>query len=219
MKFPELFLGTVISRYKRFKLCVDIDGKEEWAYLPNPGRLHELIYPGSLVWLKKVMDPGRSLKWEAVLGYDGVLVSLYAALANKLFLQYLASLGADSQYTIKGEVPTATSRFDFLIDGQFVEVKSVTLVQDGLGLFPDAPTKRGVRHLKELGTLRKGAVVFVVQRCDAEAVTFNSAMDMDFALAMKWARDEGVRFKAINCKVTKEDITPWQEIPVLFPQD
>jgi len=99
-----------------------------------------------------------------------------------------------------------------------VEVKSVTLVQDGLGLFPDAPTNAGLNIFTSL-PIRVKLVVFVVQRCDAEAVTFHSAMDEDFASAMKWAKKKGVSFKAVNCIVTKEEIRPCAKFQLLFPQD
>jgi sugar fermentation stimulation protein A len=216
MRFPKLYPATVVDRYKRFKLLVNKDGVNTWAYLPNPGRLRELIYPGAPVWLKKVSGPHRTLKWEAVLGYDSVFVCLYAALANKLFMEGMGLLGINDP--VRPEVVNGMSRFDFLVGDRFVEIKSVTLVQEGLGLFPDAPTKRGSKHLQELGSLGNGMVVFVVQRCDAEAVTFHSAMDPEFAQSMVWAKSRGVQFRAMNCLVTKEEIRPWQEIPVLFPQ-
>ncbi len=219
MKFPPLHFGTVVERQKRFKLLVDFGDHLDWAYLPNPGRLRELIYPGAPVWLKPVHSVKRKLAYEAVLGYDSVLVCLYAALANKLFLESLDLLGLGGNVQVLKEVSLGHSRLDFSIDGRLVEVKSVTLVQDGLGLFPDAPTKRGTKHLYELADKGEGLVVFVVQRCDAEAVTFHSAMDEEFASAMKWAKKKGVSFKAVNCIVTKEEIRPWREIPVLFPQD
>lgn len=219
MKFPPLRFGTVVERQKRFKLLVDFGDYSDWAYLPNPGRLRELIYPGAPVWLKSVRSSKRKLDHEAVLGYDSVLVCLHAALANQLFLESLDLLGLSSSSRVFKEVNWGRSRFDFSMEGRLVEVKSVTLVQDGLGLFPDAPTKRGTKHLLELASKGDGLVVFVVQRCDAEAVTFHSAMDEEFANAMKWAKRRGVAFKAVNCLVTKEEIRPWREIPVLFPQD
>jgi len=150
MKFPPLHFGTVVERQKRFKLLVDFGDHLEWAYLPNPGRLRELIYPGAPVWLKPVHSAKRKLAYEAVLGYDSVLVCLYAALANKLFLESLDLLGLGGNVQVLKEVSLGHSRLDFSVDGRLVEVKSVTLVQDGLGLFPDAPTKRGTNIFTSL---------------------------------------------------------------------
>jgi len=122
----------------------------EWAYLPNPGRLRELIYPGAPVWLKPVHSVKRKLAYEAVLGYDSVLVCLYAALANKLFLESLDLLGLGGNVQVLKEVSLGHSRLDFSVDGRLVEVKSVTLVQDGLGLFPDAPQNVGLNIFTSL---------------------------------------------------------------------
>ncbi|NPV88310.1 DNA/RNA nuclease SfsA [Coprothermobacteraceae bacterium] len=216
MKLARTIPATVLAREKRFRLLTNIDGERHWCYLPNPGRLQELVFPGATVWVRSVDSAHRKLQWEAVLGYDGVLVSLHAALANALLVEAAHLLGIGGSWS--REVVSGSSRFDFSFDGRLVEVKSVTLVQQGLGLFPDAPTTRGAKHMRELAEKGKGLVVFVVQRPDAEAVTFNAALDPDFAAAAMTAYRRGVEFRAFNCKVSLEEIEPWREIPVIIPQ-
>jgi len=219
MHFPPLLEAKVVKREKRFRLYVEIDGKPELAHLPNPGRLEEIIYPGARVFLKRAESEGRKTKLEAVLGLsdNGVLVSLNASLANSIFLEYLEKVFPNvknyvREYTFEG------SRFDFLLDDRIlVEVKSCTLVRNGLGLFPDAPTLRGTKHIE---TLLKWpgekALVFVVQREDALKVMPNYEMDRAFGLAMRQAFKKLDYVKAFTVKVSPAGITFKELIPVVL---
>jgi len=149
-----------------------------------------------------------------------------ARLPNPLFAEAVAEgrLAAFAGVrVIEREVRRGGSRIDFRLEGawgaRWVEVKSVTLVEDGVALFPDAPTGRGRRHLEELSALvregQRAAVVFVVQRSDAEAFAPNSRADPAFAHMLAEAQALGVEVYAYRCRVTRRALTLLDEVPVL----
>ena len=179
MKLPPLIAGRFIRRDNRFRVTVEIKGELVAAHLPNSGRLTELLTPDRPCWLVSCTSSRRKTRFDLKLvEYAGVLVSMDARLPNPLFAEALeAGQLASFQDCIhfEREVRLGNSRLDFCLsvpDGIcWVEVKSVTLVEDGVARFPDAPTTRGARHVRELtAAASKGegaAIVFVVQRPDA----------------------------------------------------
>uniref|UniRef100_A0A7C2K5I5 DNA/RNA nuclease SfsA n=1 Tax=candidate division WOR-3 bacterium TaxID=2052148 RepID=A0A7C2K5I5_UNCW3 len=182
MFFQDLVPAKVIRREKRFKLFVEIDGAIQLAYLPNSGRLGELIYPGAEVFVAFKERPGRKTKYEAVLAKEGdTLVSVNAHLANELFIENIDKMPFKVR-DLKREFVFLDSRFDFLVNGEIlIEVKSCTLVRDSVGLFPDAPTLRGAKHLKTLLKWPgKKGLIFVIQREDAKYMSANFEMDVEF---------------------------------------
>lgn len=217
MFFPTLYPARVLKREKRFRLYVDFNGKEDVAYLPNPGRLQEIIYEGAKVLLKRVDGVSRRTSLEAVVGFahGKIPVSLNAFLANKVFLENIEKIFPFAE-EVKAEFVFEDSRFDFLINGEIlVEVKSCTLVEGGTGLFPDAPTTRGTRHLQTL--LRwpfKKALVFVVQRGDAKKVMPNYSMDPEFGKAMRELFGSLDYKVAFTCEVSEKGIFFKEFIPV-----
>ena len=230
--FGPLHRAVMLERPNRFLLrCVlDGDGKHVEAHLADPGRLTELLFPGAPVWLRRSSNPRRKTQWSAVLTQDsrsGCLVSVQSALENALVQEAFAqgALEEFTKWSLRGsEYAYASSRWDFLLERpqgrrMLLEVKSVTLVQGGVALFPDAVTARGRRHLLELAAIQQAgefetAVLFVVQRSDALRVAPAVHIDPGFAEAMEAAQAQGVRFYARACQVHVGGIILGPSLPV-----
>ncbi len=211
--------GTFLRRRNRFVVEVELDGRVVRAHLPNPGRLQEVLDPGRRILLRPA-PPGRRTAWTAV-GADlgPFLVSLDATLPNRAFPSFLerGTVPELRGWRILAREPRlGEGRADFLLArGRrrvWVEVKSVTLVENGLALFPDAPTVRGRRHLEELaGLVQRGEealVLFVVQRPDATRFGPHAGIDPKFAEAFREALAAGVAARAVVCRFDGEGLSP-----------
>lgn len=241
-----------VERPNRFLVrCRLEDSGVVEAHLPDPGRLEELLVPEARMRLRPASSPTRKTDWTAVLVESpggGGWVSVDTTLPNRLVERTLRREGLPelAGWSLHAaEVTLGASRFDFVLErgpaaeqgGSLaresaggparlvLEVKSVTLVEDGLGLFPDAVTARGTRHVTELGELaasgeRECAVLFLVQRDDARAVMAAPSIDPDFASALADARDRGVRVLARRCRVDAggERVELGEPIPVRWPR-
>ncbi len=218
--------GVFLARINRFTLMVQVNGREERAHLPNPGRLSELLQPGRNLLLRPATS-GRRTAWTAVaVDLGAFLVSLDSTLPNRAFPPFLAAgvlpelRGA---HLLAKEPKLGAGRADFLLahgeEKVWVEVKSVTLVEEGVALFPDAPTARGARHLGELASRvqagERAFVVFVVQRPDAWRFGPNASVDPRFAEALGTAVTAGVQVRAIVCSFDGEELYP---LRVLGPE-
>ncbi len=227
-----LLEARFVERPNRFLVMaepVEGGGPHE-AHLPDPGRLRELLVPGRSIWLQSAASAARRTKWSAVLVQapqgDG-LISLDTTLPNRLIGRAL-SVDAISEFRgwklDRSEVTLGRSRFDFLLsreDGRqlVLEVKSVTLVEEGVALFPDAVTERGARHVRELGDLAgkegwEAAVLFVLQRADARSISAAREIDPRFADALAQARKAGVRALGRRCRVTFDAVSLGEPVPV-----
>ena len=227
MKYPDLVRGTFHRRDNRFRATVEVDGVRSWAHVPNSGRLGELFTTGRPIWLTKAGNPNRKTSYDLrLVEYERVLVSVDARLPNPLFAEAIRSgkIAKFDYEIVRPEVTRGKSRLDFQLSGSkgvcWVETKSVTLVQDGTALFPDAPTERGRKHLEELmdivATGELGAVVFVVQRPDAVRFTPHRTDDPEFADALVRAAAGGVSVQAFTCHVSLKEIRIKKEIPVVL---
>jgi sugar fermentation stimulation protein A len=208
-----------VQRYNRFLLQVDLEGSGEAvdAHMADPGRLRELLVPGRRLWLRSATNPARKTRWTAVLveGPGGQeMISLDTLLPNRLIRRALEQQALPEMADwalVRAEFPLGRSRLDFLLKDvrgrqMALEVKSVTLVEDGVALFPDAVTERGARHVKELGELARkreweAAVLFVVQRSDAREVRAARSIDPNFASALEEAKGAGLRVLGRKCHV------------------
>lgn len=226
-----LSLGRFVDRPNRFLVRVRLRRQREpvEAHLPDPGRLRELLLPGRRVWVRSASSARRKTRWTAVLVEapegDG-LVSVDTTLPNRLVrvaLERLALPELSGWRLSRPEYAHGRSRFDFLLDGRaghlVLEVKSVTLVDGGVALFPDAVTARGTRHLKELAGLAardrwSAAVLFVLQRSDARKIVAARSIDAVFADALDAAREAGVRVLGRRCHVSTEAVTLGAAVPV-----
>lgn len=199
------------------------------AHLPDPGRLRELLVPGARMGLRpEPPSPTRTTRWTAMLVRDPAdreWISLNTTVPNRLVRRALATgvLPEFAGWRLgRPEVRLGSSRIDFLLEGDagrrlYVEAKSVTLVQDGVALFPDAVTARGARHLEELiRAIQEGhqaAVLFVLQRADASRVLAARSIDPVFSDALARAEAAGVRVLARRCSVTWEGIELGGPVP------
>lgn len=217
--FPELIPAQFVHRDNRFRLTVKLDtGKHVAAHLANPGRLQELLIPGKRIWLSEANKPQRKTAYSAqLIELENQLISLNSQLPNQLIEKAL-HCGIFPEFDdfpyIRREVTHGNSRLDFFLSNAtqrcWVEVKSVTLVEQGVAGFPDAPTKRGRKHLLELiDVIHQGdraAVIFVIQRLDATSFSPHDATDPDFGAALRQAKQAGVEIIAIACEVNLQTI-------------
>lgn len=228
MRFPHLIPGRFLHRDNRFRATVEVGGLESWAHVANSGRLGELFTPGRPVWLARAGNPNRKTVYDLKLvEYGSVLVSVDARSPNPLFAEALANgtIPGFPYPDLKPEVQYGDSRFDFRLSGPqgvcWVETKSVTLVNDGLAQFPDAPTTRGRKHLLGLQAAfaagDKAAVVFIIQRPDAQRFSPYQQTDPEFSAALVQAAETGVAIRAFTCQVTHTEMFITAEIPVILP--
>lgn len=229
MRLPPLISAHFVRRINRFRVTVRIEDGETDAHLPNSGRLTELLTPGRRCWIASANSPRRKTDFDLkLMEYGSVLVSVDARLPNPLFAEALeeerlAPFRASS--ACEHEVPLKESRIDFRLGTPnsllWVETKSVTLVERGVALFPDAPTARGRRHVQALAdavrTGSQAAIVFVVQRPDAGSFAPNNEADPAFGEALQSASDVGVELYAWTCQVSKEAIALARQISVNLP--
>jgi sugar fermentation stimulation protein A len=208
---------------------MDCEGEKVLVHIANSGRLRELFTPENTMYLTPA-DPtaNRKTAYDLTLVQVGdILVSADARAPNTLLSEAIeiGFLDEFSGYpTIKREVTTHDSRLDILLSGTkgdcYIEAKSVTLVENGIALFPDAPTTRGAKHVRTLETLVKqghrAAAVFVVQRPDATALRPDATSDPEFHKALTQAVSSGVEVYAYNCRVSLTEMYLNEAIPVLL---
>jgi sugar fermentation stimulation protein A len=227
LAFYPLTPASFCARPNRFVIRARLGGRVVSAACRDPGRLRELLRPGVPLLLEPSLDPRRRTRFTAVLvRHRRRWVSLVPALANRVFEAALdrGASGLPSARVVRREVPLGRSRIDFeLGEGRgrvLVEVKSATLVVAGRALFPDAPTLRGTRHIRELIARRReggrALVVFVVQRDDASSLAPHAGNDPAFAEALRAARRAGVGLLAFTCRVTRRGIRLDRRIPVVL---
>ncbi len=223
-----LLKGTFVRRDNRFRATVELNGQHVSAHVPNSGRLHELFTPGRTVLLRPASNPQRKTPYDLLMvDLGNRLVSIDARLPGPLLVEAVRSGGLEEfeGYTeVQEEIRLDHSRIDILLRGPkgrcWVEAKSVTLVVDGVALFPDAITARGTRHVQTLAAaVARGdcaAVVFVVQRDDALQFRPHDVSDPVFGRALRAAAQLGVRVYAYTCTVTPQHIRINRRIPVVL---
>jgi sugar fermentation stimulation protein A len=228
--FPEpLCEARFVRRYQRFLSDFLLpDGRRVTAHCANTGSLRGCLVPGAPALLWDANDPRRKLRysWKAV-QIDGVWVGVDTQLPNRLVelaLSQGAIPGLDGYRRIRRERRMgARSRVDLLLDdGEgggrcYIEVKNVTLVEDGLARFPDAVTTRGRKHLRELGERvaegHRAAMVYVVQRADGRRFAAAADIDPEYAEALLEAHEAGVEVFAVGCEVTPEGVRATEVLP------
>ena len=221
-----------MERPNRFLVRCRPRGKTEPvdAHLADPGRLRELLLPGVRIWLLPASGAKRKTRWTALLveSPDRLgLVSVDTRIPNRLIGQALAQSALEEfgdWKLLRSEAPLGRSRIDFLLgrdDGRqlALEVKSVTLVENGVGLFPDAVTARGARHARELAQLARqdgwsAGILFVIQREDVRRFRAARELDPEFAAALDEARAQGVRIAARRCRIDLDRVTLGDAVPV-----
>jgi len=215
----KMVTGTFRERPNRFLALVRVNGAIVPCFLPNPGRLHELLVPDVKVILKEAPKGDRKTPYDLIgVWANSQKISVDSRVPNQLLLEALRNreLEEFSMYPmVKPEWIFGHTRFDFcLTDGVekcLLEAKSCTLVEGGRALFPDAPTERGRRHILDLIEARRegyrACVLFLVQRTDAQRFCPNDAMDPEFGRALRRAATEGVEVYAYSSEFIGDEIT------------
>lgn len=212
MQYSSMVTGRFLRRPNRFIAHVEIDGREEIVHVKNTGRCRELLPPGAEVWCQKASNPNRKTQYDLITVRKGErLINMDSQAPNIAASEWLRSGGLGNIENLRPEVFHKDSRFDFSLtkDGKtcFLEVKGVTLENDGVCAFPDAPTQRGTRHLRGLTEAAKegyGAyVLFVIQMADVKYLHPNDATDPEFGAALREAAQNGVQILAMDCAVSE----------------
>ena len=213
MTYSRVRRGIFRARPNRFIAVVEVDGADTVCHVKNTGRCKELLVPGCTVWCQRSSNPNRKTKFDLIAVQKGKrLINMDSQAPNKAAGEWLASGGLGALEQLKAETVHGESRFDFSFvkDGKkcFLEVKGVTLEQDGVCAFPYAPTQRGARHLRHLAQAAQegyGAfVLFVIQMADVAYLRPNDATDPDFGKALREAAAAGVQILAMDCCVSPE---------------
>ncbi len=232
MKYEKIIRAQFVSRPNRFVANVMIDGVETAVHVKNTGRCRELLVPGAEVYLEDfTYRPGkRRLLYDLVAVRKGnLLINMDSQAPNKVIKEAL-SAGLRLPYTdtldiIRPETTFGESRFDFFvrdIRGQegFIEVKGVTLEENGIASFPDAPTERGIKHLNELVRAHRegysACVIFAVQMEGMKYMSPNDERHRAFGDALRLAEKSGVSVLAFECSVTPDSLAISKEIPVVL---
>lgn len=227
MRFGELIPGIFMERLNRFVAHCEVEGRLCRVHVPNTGRLRELLVRGACVLLRRPKQPGLTEYGLLLVRYRGLWVSVdSASLPNRVVREALeqGNLPGFSGYDrVRPEAAYGKGRLDFMLyrgEELFacLEVKGVTLVEEGAALFPDAPTIRGRRHVEELASLAgsgtRAAVLFVVQREDARFFAPNWRTDRKFCEALCRAVHAGVEVWAYGCAVDPTGAALQRELPV-----
>lgn len=216
MRYSNITKGVFHSRPNRFIAKVYVDGVLQTVHVKNTGRCKELLVEGCTVFLEKSNNPSRKTLYDlvAVIKKDKngkeTFINMDSVAPNVMAAEWLSKSGIFPQGTVfRREVSCGNSRFDFCAAAEdkvtYIEVKGVTLEKDGVAYFPDAPTQRGVKHLKELAALAKmgvgAAVLFVVQMKGVRLLRPNRATHPEFADALAEAERAGVKIYAVDCNV------------------
>jgi len=216
MIYKNIVPGVFLARPNRFIAHIEIDGQVEICHVKNTGRCRELLPVGAKVWCEKSSKPTRKTKFDLISVQKGSrLINMDSQAPNAAAKEWLKNGGLGQIEDLRPESRHGDSRFDFSFtkDGKpcFLEIKGVTLEAGGICAFPDAPTTRGAKHLRELTALAKegyGAyVLFVIQMADVKYLHPNDATDPDFGKALRKAAEAGVTVLAMDCDITPETMT------------
>ncbi len=222
MRYNEIVAANFINRENRFVATAEVEGKIHTVHVKNTGRCKELLLPGATVFLERASNPNRRTLFDlvgvikSVPDRSPIMINMDSQAPNELAAEWLPKSGLFSENaTFRREFTHGNSRFDFFItDGDkkiLLEVKGVTLEREGVAYFPDAPTLRGVKHLKELGAaLEEGFeayVLFVIQMKGVTEFRPNDQTHPEFGEALRAAAQKGVKLLAVDCKVNHPTVT------------
>ena len=224
MQYGKILPARFLSRPNRFVARVEAEGEELVCHVKNTGRCRELLVPGATVWLEESPNPSRKTKFDLIAVEKGErLINMDAQAPNKVFGEWAAAGGFREGLTLlRPETTYGSSRFDFYWESSksrgFVEVKGVTLEEDGVVRFPDAPTLRGVKHLDELVKAHEAgyeaAVCFVIQMENVRWFAPNDVTHPEFGQALRRAAQAGVEILAMDCAVTPQSLTMGKSVPI-----
>ena len=226
MRYRNVVSGHFLARPNRFVAKVKINGQIKTVHVKNTGRCRELLIPEVEVFLEKGSNPNRKTAYDLIAVRKGErLINMDSQAPNRVFREWAAEGGFLPEVTaIRSEYSYGESRLDFCLETpeglHFVEVKGVTLEENGAARFPDAPTERGIRHIRELQrAVEEGhdaTLFFVVQMADIASVAPNDETHPAFGAALREAAAAGVRVRAYDCNVTPDSLTIRREVSVIL---
>ncbi len=228
MEYHNMLPGVFHKRPNRFIAQVCVGGTMEVCHVKNTGRCRELLVEGARVWCQPSDDPRRKTKFDLIAVEKGDrLINMDSQAPNAAAGEWLASGGLGEVQRLRREQVWGDSRFDFSFerDGRlcFLEVKGVTLEHDGHSAFPDAPTQRGVKHIRGLmEAVRQGFggyILFVIQMEDVLDLEPNWVTDPAFAQALTEAQAAGVEILAMDCRVTPQTMELRSAVKVILAQN
>lgn len=224
MHYSMVVQGRFLSRTNRFAARVLLDGQEHTVHVKNTGRCRELLTPGAAVYLSAAENPNRKTAFDLIAVQKGnLLINMDSQAPNRVFREWTEQGGFLTGVTaVRPEFTWGDSRFDFYVEQgekrHLVEVKGVTLEDNGIARFPDAPTERGVKHINGLIAAREQGyetwLCFVVQMSPVKWVEPNDRTHPAFGAALRRAAEEGVHIIAVDCEVTADTLTVHRRVPV-----
>lgn len=228
MQYQNICPGRFVARPNRFIAHVETDRGVEVCHVKNTGRCRELLVPGARVWLEESGNLARKTRYDLVsvekqTGSGPICINMDSQAPNRVFGEWAAAGGFRPNLTLlRPETTFGASRFDYYWETPdcrgFLEIKGVTLEQDGVVRFPDAPTQRGVKHLEELVEARKAgyeaAVCFIVQMEGMKWLEPNDVTHPQFGAALRAAAKAGVEVLALECQVTPDTLQIKGPLPV-----
>ena len=223
MRYANMVPGIFRNRPNRFIAHVEIDGREQVVHVKNTGRCRELLVPGAMVWCQRSDNPARKTQYDLITVRKGQrLINMDSQAPNTAAREWLESGGLGNIDNLRQETVHGDSRFDFSFTKEgktcFLEVKGVTLEDNGVCAFPDAPTERGAKHLRGLAEAARqgyGAyVLFVIQMADVKYLHPNDRTDPDFGAALREAAAQGVKVLAVVCQISENEMMISGSVPV-----
>ena len=229
MKYDRIEKGRFLERPNRFIAYVEIFGKTETVHVKNTGRCAEMLVPGATVYVQKSDNPARKTQWDLIAVEKGSrIINMDSQIPNKVVEEWIRKGNLfPNASLIRPETTYGHSRFDLYVEVDnrkiFMEIKGVTLEEDGIVRFPDAPTERGVKHVDELAkAVQEGYeayLFFVVQMSDVKYLAPNRKMHAAFGEAMDRAKAQGVNMLAYTCQVSRDSIEIAEEVPVVLEDE
>ena len=225
-EYERIERATFLERPNRFIAYARIAGKQETIHVKNTGRCAELLVPEAEIFVQESDNPERKTKWDLIGVRKGNrLINMDSQIPNKVVEEWLRAGNLFLEpVTVRPETTYGNSRFDFYVESgekkAFIEVKGVTLEEDGVVRFPDAPSERAVKHMEELIRAKKegyDAYVFlVIQMKGVRYFTPNMDTQPEFGEVLKKAKAAGVKILAYDCQVTEDSIKIDEEVPVVL---
>ncbi|MFW6029569.1 MAG: DNA/RNA nuclease SfsA [Halanaerobiales bacterium] len=232
MKYHDIYRATFVKRPNRFIAHVQLNGEEEIVHVKNTGRCKEILTEGATVFLEKAKNMNRKTKYSLIAAYkDDILINIDSQVPNKVVYDSLKQSKIDQITDIlelKREVTYGNSRFDIYFKKKvknevkegFIEVKGVTLEKDGIAMFPDAPTSRGSKHIREMIAAVKegylGYIFFLIQLKGVVHFTPNHIMDPEFSQTLSLAAENGVKILAYDSQIKEDSITLDKKLPIIL---
>ncbi len=226
MKYESMIKGIFLARPNRFVAAVMAEGREVIAHVKNTGRCRELLIPGVCVYLQKNDNPARKTAYSLIaVEKGGCLVNMDSQAPNRVAYEYIKGGNIIEGLTLlERERTYGGSRFDLYYETPvkkgFIEIKGVTLENEGVARFPDAPTQRGLKHVYELIKAAsegyEAGIIFVVQMENVRYFTPNTKAQPEFVSALAKAQKQGVFIRAFKCRVARDSLEIGGEIPVVL---